>query len=509
MRRFVAFLAALALCVVVVGCGGGHDDKTVTPLDDALGYFSKDAPFVASVETDPDGQQIKEISQLVGRFPGADILRQRLQGLTRFPFVRSDDVRSQLGAPLVVGLLRPAAGSELSTPLIVAMRMKHPLRAKQFLLRQPGFRGSGKSSGVRIYENPNENRYAAVDGDAVVAATDRGILEQALAMKRSDNRMRESTFKRDLAKLPSGGLVQVSADPRALIGADARLRPALSVKWIASLRRLGAVLKASSTGITLDFRAATDKSAISDGDLPLAPKAGDLPLIGKRGEVEVGLREPSRLARLAFQIAHAIAPRRMALLKALEPRGIDLERQLPHHLNDAGVVAWDPVTHAVAARADLNEAGDVKSALTQLTPALPAVGALFGIKGLGVATPEAGENFYALARPNTMGASGAGGTGGRTVIFGVVGNSLVAATDASRAAALASAATHTAPGGAKGAAVVSVNARELAGKLLAKELQGAAGLFAPLAVASLRDFTGVLAISREALRGHFKLTIVK
>ena len=499
MRRVVAFLAVLALCACVGGCGGGHDDKTVTPLDDALGYFSKDAPFVASVETDPDGLQVKQISRLVGRFPGADILRQRLQALTQVPFARWDrDVRPQLGAPLVVGLLRPAAGSALSTPLVVAMRVEHPLRAKQLLLRQPGFRGSGKSSGVRIYENTSERRYAAVDGDAVVAATDRGILEQALAMKRSDNRMRESTFKRDLLKLPSGGLIEVSADPRALLGADVRLRPALSVKWIASLQRLGAVVKASSTGITLDFRAATDKGTLSDADLPLAPKAGALPLIGKRGEVEVGVREPSRLARLAFQIAHAIAPRRMALLKALEPRGIDLERQVPHHLKDAGVVAWDPVTRAFAARADLNEPDDVRSALAELTPTLPAVAALFGVKGLGVATPEAGESFYALAKPR-----------GGTAVFGVVGDSLVAASQAGRAAALASAPTHQAPGGVKGAAVVTVNARELAGNLLAKELQGAAGLFAPLAVASLRDFTGVLAISREALRGHFKLSLVK
>jgi Protein of unknown function (DUF3352) len=499
MRRVVAFLTVLALCVVAAGCGGGHDDKTVTPLDDALGYFAKDAPFVASVETDPDGPQIKEISRLVGRFPGADILRTRLQGLARVSFARWDrDIRPQLGAPMVIGLLRPAAGDALSVPLVVAMRVKHPLRAKQVLLRQPGFRGSGKSSGVRIYENTNDNRYVAVDGDAVVGATDRGILEQALAMKRSQSRMRESTFKRDLAKLPTGGVAQISADPRALLGADPRLRPALTVKWIASLRRLGAVMKASSTGITLDFRAATDKSAISDRDLPLAPKTGPLPLIGKRGEVQVGVREPSRLAQLAFQIARAIAPRRMALLRALEPQGIDLERQIPHHLKDAAAVAYDPVGHGFAARADVNEPGDVKSALAQLTPALPGVAALFGIKGLGVATPETGENFYALAKPD-----------GWTAVFGVVGNSLVGASQARRAASLASAPSHSAPGGVKGSAVVTVNARELAGKLLAKELEGPAALFAPLAVASLRDFTGVLAISREVLRGHFTLTVVK
>ena len=498
MRRVAALLALLALCLTASGCGG-REDKAVTPLDDAVGYFAKDAPFVAAIETDPDGPQIKQVVSLVGRFPGADILATRLRNLARTPFVRWDrDVRPQLGAPLVVGLARPAAGSAVPTALIVAMRVKHPLRAKQVLLRQPDFHGGGKSSGVRIYENTAAKRYAAVDGDVVVAGTDRDIVAQALAIRRTGNRMRESGFNADLAKLPSGGLVRISADPRSLIGADARLRPALTAKWPASLRRLGAVVKASDSGLTLDFRAVTDSGAITNADLPLSPKAGALPLIGRRGELQVGVREPSRLAKLAFAVAHAIAPKRMALLSALEPRGIDLERQIPHHLASYAVLAYDPVSHDFAARADLNESGDVKTALAQLTPALPPVAALFGIKGLGIATPEAGESFYAVAQPN-----------GRTAVFGVVGDSLVAASEARRAADLASEPTHDAPGGVKGAAVVTINARELAGRLLAKELKGPAGLFAPLAVASLRDFTGALTISRDGLLGHFKLTIVK
>jgi ADP-ribosylglycohydrolase len=95
------------------------------------------------------------------------------------------------------------------------------------------------------------------------------------------------------------------------------------------------------------------------------------------------------------------------------------------------------------------------------------------------------------------------------VLFGVVGPALVVASEARRAADLASEPTHDAPGGAKGAAVFTVNARELAGRLLAKQLQGPAGLLAPLAVASLRDLTGALTIDRSALSGHIKLTIVK
>jgi hypothetical protein len=497
MRR--GAVLALAAALLFNGCGGGHDDKTVTPLDDALGYFSKDAPFVAAVETDPDGPQIKQVVELVGRFPVRDILATRLRNAARIEFVRWDrDIKPQLGAPLVVGLVRPAAGNSIPTATIAAMRVKHPLRAKQVILRQPGWRGTGKSSGIRIYENRADSRYAAVDGDVVVAGTDRGILEQALAIKRGDNRRRERGFNRDVAKLPGDGLVRVSADPKALIGADARLRPALNVKWIASLRRLGAVVKTSDTGITLDFRIASDRRAVKDDDLPLAPKPGDIPLIGKRGEIQIGVREPNRLARLAFQIANAIAPRRMALLKALEPSGIDLERQIPHHLANVAVLAYDPVSHAFAARSQLIESNDVKGALAELTPALPAVAALFGIKGLGIATPETGESFYALATPK-----------GKMVVFGVVGNAIVAASEARRAGDLASEPTHTAPGGAKSAAVFTVNARELAGKVLAKLVGGPAGLFAPLAVASLRDLTGTLTINRGALSGHFKLTIVK
>ena len=105
MRRLVALLALIAACVAVAGCGGGHDDKTVTPLDDALGYFSRDAPFVAAVETDPDGPQIKQLRQLVGRFPGGDILRTRLQALAHVSFARWDRGPNEPSQAVLVDLV--------------------------------------------------------------------------------------------------------------------------------------------------------------------------------------------------------------------------------------------------------------------------------------------------------------------------------------------------------------------------------------------------------------------
>jgi hypothetical protein len=133
-----------------------------------------------------------------------------------------------------------------------------------------------------------------------------------------------------------------------MIGVDPRLRPALDVKWLSSMRRLGAVLKASPDGLALDFRIATDAGSITDADLPLAP-------------------------------------RHVAQIRAFAPAGVDLERQLPRHLD----------------------------------------------------------------------------------------------------------------------------ARELAGKLLARRLKGPAAIAAPLAVSALRDLTGSLTIDRSGLRGHFGLKIVR
>jgi Protein of unknown function (DUF3352) len=498
MRDLAALLAVAAVCVAgAAGCGGDNP-KPATALDDALGYFSKDAPLVAAVETDPEGDQIKQVQSLLGRFPVSGLLGGRLQQLAHFDFVRFDrDVRPQLGNPLVVGLTRPAAGRGISTVAIVALRVKNPLKVKQVLLRQPGFLGRGKSSGVRIYENRTSSRYAAVDGDVFVAGTNRDILEQALAMHRSDNRMHDSGFERDLVGLPKDALVRASGDPRTMLGADARLRPALTVKWLASMRRLGATLKAYGDGVALDFRIATDKGSLDDSDLPLPSRTGPIPLIGRKGEVQVGVRDPGRLARFAIAAWRAIAPRRAARVEALEPRGVDLEQQLPRHLSDVGVVALDPLTRVWAARASIREPGDVQTGLQALAPALPEIAAALGIPGVGVATPEAGESFYALARPN-----------GKTVVFGVVGGALVAANEAGRAAGLASESTHTAPV-PKAAAVVTVDARELAGKLLADRLGGPAALAAPFLVSGLRDLSGWMTISRAALRGHVKLTVVK
>ena len=69
MRR----LAAIALCLVplaAAGCGsGGPSGNAKSPLDEALGYLPKSAPFAVAIDTDVNDAQWKSLIANVKKFP--------------------------------------------------------------------------------------------------------------------------------------------------------------------------------------------------------------------------------------------------------------------------------------------------------------------------------------------------------------------------------------------------------------------------------------------------------
>lgn len=497
MRRLAPALAVVAL--VLGGCGGcGSGDKASSPLDDALGYFAEDAPLVASVETDSDGEQAKTLRGLLGRFPLGDQALGQLQA--QLDFLRLDfqgDVRPLLGHPLVVGLTRPATSSREATgAVLVALHVDKPGKAKQTLLRQPGLVPRGKAGGVRIFEGRDDKRFAAVDDDVVLVTGSRKTLADAISRRQGDERMTEDAFDKTFAGLPSGAAVRLEADPLALAVGSPRLRPLLAIKWVAAAKRLAATFKFTSNAVTADLKVDTDKGSISEADLPIAPGSGAVPLIGRRSEIKAGARDPLRVLRFAERVARALFPRRVHRVEALaRTRGIDLQREIGDHLRRNGAIAVNPVSREFAARVGVRDPAGVDDGLAQLAPVLPQLAAAAGISGVGLGTPAQGEHFYALARPK-----------GQTLVFGVSGPWFVASNRATRAGALASEPTVPAPV-KEGGAVLTADTREIASRLLAGRLGGIAALAAPLAVRSLGDTTAWATADTSRLHVHARLEI--
>jgi hypothetical protein len=497
----ISVLVLAAVCAVLLsGCGGGK--KPAGPLDDALGYFPKNAALVAVVDTDLKSSQAQTLGRLLSRLPVGDALVGQALNRLQLPGVQFDrDILPLLGHPLAIGYARPPkAGKALGIDYVLAIHVDKPIKVKQLLLRQSSLLPKGKSSGRRVFQHRFGGHFAAaVDDHTFVASGSRPALDAALATRRADDHMSERDLNDALEGLPSDAAVRVTADPRALIGGMPALRPALGVKWLSSLQRAGATLQAQDDGIGLQFKLKTDANKLRDEDLPLSSDAtGPVPLIGHSGEAEIGVRDPARLARFAIAVANRLAPQRgklAASLSDLRKQGVDLNRDLAGRLGKSGAVAIDPLNGQWAARLLVRDPAGLKASLGKLAMALPDLAAALGVPSLGVGTPGEGLNFYALARP-----------GGKSVVFGVVGGALVAASEPSRAAALASEATHPAPD-LPGSLIVLVDAKKLAARYLSRQLGGLAGLVAPLAIESLQDLTGGAAVDRNGLTGSFKLTV--
>lgn len=501
MRRLAPALAVAAL--VLGGCGGcGDDDEATSPLGDALGYFAPDAPLVATIETDSEGEQAKALRGLLGRFPfggqALDQLRAQVDFL-QLDFER--DVRPLLGHPIVAGLTRPVSSPRAATTsALVALHVDEPAKAKQTLLRQPGLRPRGKAYGVSIYEGRDDRRFAAVDDDVLLVSGARKTLADAIDRRQGEERLTEESFDKMFAGLPSGAAARVEADPLALAEASPRLRPLLGIKWVAAAKRLAATFKLTSGALTADLKVETDKGSISEADLPIAPGSGAVPLIGRRSEIKAGARDPLRVLRFAARVARALFPRRVERVEALaKTRGIDLESEIGDHLRGNGAIAVNPVSREFAARVGVRDPAGVEDGLATLAPVLPQLAAAAGVSGVGLGTPAQGEHFYALARPK-----------GQTLVFGVSGRWFVASNRATRAGALASEPTSPAPvneGPALPGVVMTADTREIAGRLLAGRLGGIAALAAPLAVRSLGDTTAWATADTSRLFVHARLAI--
>jgi Protein of unknown function (DUF3352) len=503
VRRLVSALATLACAsaLVVVGCGG---DEAGNPLDTALSYLPKDAPFAVALDSNLSDDQYKALDRIVGKFPFGDQLKtQILESIEEDGTNFERDVRPLLGNPIVIGGTSAKSitdNADSNDEFVGAVQVKDEDKLDA-LLKKEKAKERGERSGATLYSS-GDDEWLAVEEDVVVVASSRSLLEGAVDRRDGDDHLTEEDFDKGLAGLPKSALMRVYADVQALLESDPETADAQRVKWIKALRTLGVTAVAEDDAIAVDFNLATEGD-LTDADLPIA-SGDDAPGVLKRpGEVGIGVRDLGQIVRFAERAGQAVDPTGFGQYSAAKRQ---LEQQLDVNVDEdlLGQLRGDTamsfsVEGKYGVRAELEDPAAFERTLAKVADVLPDLAEAAGAGEVVLAKPRRGSDFYALAD-----------RGGESIVFGVVNDVFVLANEPARAGRLASESPADVAG-AKGSVALGADAEQVARAFIAQlgESQpGLGGLLgAGLFTRPLKDLAGSMSASPDGLRGSFELSV--
>lgn len=491
MSRRIAVIAAFAaLALVAAGCGS---KSSGSGLDTALSYVPKDSPIVVAFDTDPDGEQFHQLQKLIAKFPFGGQVKQGFKdgfNARAGGFDFDKDVKPLLGNDLVLSASTSSGlRSGGDTPFVAAWKVGDEDVAKRLI--QKNATKSGSVDGADIYQSGNS--FTAIDDGTLVSSESQADVEAAIKRAGGDDGMSEDDFNSRLDGLNEDALVRVTGDFEKILGADPQTAAARKVKWVAALRTFGVTLSIDPDGIGTAFNVKTDSADLTDADLPLAAGEEAAPVVRRAGEIGVGVRDPAQIIAFGQAVSQTTDPAAYAKYvkdkaKLGKQLGIDIDRDVIAQLTGNAELSVS-LTGDFAIRADLKDPAAAEATLKKAAPRLEKVAKG---KAVGISTPKNGKGFYAIANPN-----------GKKVVFGVVGKSFVAATDAGRAAQFAGQSPSVVEG-AKGALVVASDARALANAVAEQRGQGTA---AQIVTGALGDLVGSAQSETSGLTGELKLMI--
>lgn len=502
MRRLVSALATLACAsaLAVAGCGG---DEAGTPLDTALSYLPKDAPFAVALDTNLSGSQYKALDQIAGKFPFGDQLKGQIlgsieEGGTNF----EQDVRPLLGNPIVIGGTSAKSitdNADSNDEFVGAVQVKD-MEKLDALLKKEKTKERGERAGATLYST-GDDEWLAVEEDMAVIASSRSLIEDAVDRRDTDDHLTEDDFNKGLTGLPESALVRVYADVRALLESDPETADAQRVKWVKALTTFGMTAVAKEDAIDVDFNLATDGD-LTEADLPIA-SGDEAPGVLKRpGEIGLGVRDLGQIVRFGEAAGQAVDPTGFGQYSAAKRQ---IEQQLKVNVDEdlLGQLEGDTAMSfslggKYGVRAELEDPAAFERTLAKVADLLPRFAAGAGAGDLALAKPRRGSDFYALADQN-----------GESIVFGVVDDVFVLANDPTRAGRLSS----ESPGqveGAKGSVAMGADAEQVA-RAFITQLEGQGGLGgalgAGLFIRPLKDLSGSMSATPDGMRGSFELSL--
>jgi hypothetical protein len=486
-------LIAAALALAIAGCGG--DSGSSSPLDEALGYLSKDAGFAFVASTDPD--DYGEFQDLAENFPFADRAQDLLkQSLERGSIDFDEQIRPLLGNEVVIGTddNESFVDSGTDTPFVLALQAEDADKLEE--LAQDGGEKTGESEGYDIYESEDAT-YLAVKDDVLVLSNQQDTLENALQQRGEDDRLTEDDVDAAFEDLPDDAPVKAYANVRALLAASPSAEDALKVEWVDHIDTFGLSLDATDDALALDWSVATDSEGLTDQDLPIASGSEAPQLLARdegSAEVVLGLRDPSQVIDFALATAKVVDPAGYAEFESgKESIGkqlkIDVDQDVLAQLtgNVAAVVSVDG---DFGVRSELEDADAFEGTLAKIMDGLPEFA-----DGVTVTQPRQGSSFYGVADQD-----------GDSFAVGVADGSLIVANTAKLAADVATRGLVDAEGQG-GAFVASADAEQFVNAALAKFRGGLAGLTGGLVTGPLGELSQSAESSTDGLSGHLELNI--
>jgi hypothetical protein len=499
MRRLLATAVVLMAGLAAAGCGGGDDSGSA--LDAALAYLPKDTPLAIALDTDVEGDQYQALGKLVDKFPFGDqatgnLLEQFEQSSGGISF--DEDLKPLLGNPVVLGAPSVEAISDSSNDFVLAGKAKDK-GALEDLVDKLNPKRIGEASGATLYQRGDS--FFAVEGDMIAFAGDESQLKTALERADGDDHFDEDGFNPALEGLPDSALMRLYADLEAVLANDPGSVDARKVKWIGALRTLGITVRAEDDRIDVDFRARTEGD-LSEEDLPIAPGEEAPPIIEREGEIGLGIRDLAHIVRFGENAGQAIDPAgfgdyargKQTIDKQL---GVSLDDDLIAQLTGNVSASMSP-DGEFGVRAELKDPRAFERTLAKVADVLPSFAQGAGFGPVQLTKPSGGQDFYVLSK-----------RGGGAVVFGVVGEVLVVASDARRARELAGTEPVDVPG-ASGSVVAGADAERLVTTLLewfgpAFGVPDLGALGTGLLTRPLGDLSGSVSANTGELRGTLTL----
>ena len=488
IRRALGIFLALALVAATAAATGCGSKSSGSGLDSALSYVPKKAALVIAVDTNADGDQWQQVDKLIAKFPFGGQVKQQFKSAFsgRSGIDYDNDIKPLLGNDIVVALTSTAGGSP---PYIVAWKVKDEGKARKLI--QKNSTKAGTIDGEDVYGTNGTNLSIVKDG-VWVLADNLANLRAAVERAKGSDHLTESEFNDSLGNLEQSSLVRVTGDVQTLYSGDPTGRLFKNLPFIRSQKSFGIVLTAEPDGIEFAFENKAG-GTLQSKDLPLSTGSDSVPVVRRAGEIGIGIRDPAHLITYYESVFRSAAPSTYTrflkgMTKANKTLGIDIDRDVIAQLTGNAAISIS-LNGDFAVRADVRDPAALEATLKKAAPRLKK---LAKGKSVGISTPKNGQGFYALAQAN-----------GKKVVFGVVGKTFVAASDAPRAAQFAGQSPSVVPG-AKGSFVIASDARALANAIAARQGQGTA---AQLVTSSLGDLIGWVETESDGLTGSIKLFV--